>query len=136
MNKDIDYATLSDWIVCELRDGRRFLAGKVIDDPNEPDREGEHITTSLVVSPEATISDGNLIETQDNRYLLVDRYRADDALFAKLDAWTSARSSPPTLGDVLATRDGELFAAFVLRGFREATAEAVWSRRGANELLS
>lgn len=34
----------------------------------------------------------------------------------------------PTLADVLATRDGELFAAFVLKGFRAAAKQAVLDR--------
>lgn len=130
MNDEAHYTTLSDWIVCELSDGRRFLAGKVIVDPKEPGREGEYVTTSLIVSPASAIADGKLVETQGGRYLLADRYRVDDALFAKLDGWIDSQPAPPVLGDVLATGDGELFAAFILRGFRQATAEAAWLHKG------
>lgn len=129
MNKHAHHTTLSDWGICKLSDDRRFLAGKVISDPINPDREGQFITTSLVAGQNAEIADGNLVETEDGRYLLVDRYSVDDTLFAKLDAWTDAQLAPPTLGDVLATGDRDLIAAFITRGFRQAAAEAAWSHR-------
>ena len=119
-------ATLSNWIICELSDGRCFLAGKVSGDRKRRFREGAYITTSLLVSPVEAISDGNVIETLNSRYLLSDRNTADDEIFAKLDAWLAQQPLPPTLLEVLATRDIDLFAAFVLRGFRRATAEAAW----------
>lgn len=119
-------ATLSNWIVCELPDGRRFLAGKVSGDRLGRFREGAYITTSLIVSPVEAIADGNVIETLNSRYLLSNRNTADDVIFAKLDAWLAQQPTPPTLLEVLATRDIDLFAAFVLRGFRHAAAEAAW----------
>lgn len=119
-------ATLSNWIICELSDGRRFLAAKVSGDRKGRFREGAYITTSLIVSPVEAIADGNVIETLNSRYLLSERNTADDEIFAKLDAWLAQQPTPPTLLEVLATRDIDLFAAFVLRGFREATAEAAW----------
>jgi hypothetical protein len=128
MNKHDHHTTLSDWGICELGDGRRFLAGKVLSDPINPDREGHYVTTSLLADQNAGIADGNLVETEDGRYLLVDRCSVDDALFAKLDAWADAQPAPPTLGDVLATGDRELMAGYMLRCFRRATAEAVCAR--------
>ena len=95
-------ATLSNWIICELSDGRRFLAGKVSGDRKERFREGAYITTSLVVSPIECIADEEIIETFNSRYLLTERNRADDQIFAKLDAWLEQQPSPPTLFDVLA----------------------------------
>jgi len=127
MSTEIYDAMLADWIICELPDDQRFLAGRIVDDHKGRFCDGTHITTALVVSPVEAIADGHVVETQDSRYRLVDRYRADDAVFAKLDAWIGAQPAPPTLGDVLATNDGELFAAYILRGFRQATAEAVWA---------
>lgn len=38
-------ATLSNWIICELSDGRRFLAGKVFGDRKGRFREGAYIPT-------------------------------------------------------------------------------------------
>lgn len=128
MNTENYDATLADWIICELPDGRRFLAGKVTGDRKERFRDGAYITTSLVISPADRIIDGNVVETFNSRYLLTERYAADDALFAKLDAWIAAHPKPVTLRDVLASGDGELFVAYILRGFRAATAQAVWSR--------
>lgn len=125
-------ATLSNWIICELSDGRRFLAGKVTGDRRGREREGAYITTSLIVSPGYEIADGNVIETTNSRYLLSQRNTADDEIFSKLDAWMAEQPCPPTLLEVLATRDIDLLNAFVLRGFREATAEAAW-RAKCNE---
>jgi len=126
MNSESEDATLGNWIICELADGRRFLAGKVSGDRKGRFREGAYITTSLIVSPVEAIADGNVIETLNSRYLLSDRNTSDDEIFAKLDAWLAQQPTPPTLLEVLATRDIDLFAAFVLRGFRQATAEAAW----------
>lgn len=119
-------ATISNWIICELPDGRRFLAGKVSGDRMGRFREGAYITTSLLVSPVETIADGNIVETLNSRYLLSQRNTADDQIFAKLDAWLAEQPSPPTLLDVLAVRDIDLLNAFILRGFRAAAAEAAW----------
>lgn len=126
-------ATLSNWIICELSDGRCFLAGKVSGDRKGRFREGAYITTSLVLSPVEAIADGNVIETLNSRYLLANRNAADDRIFARLDEWLAKQQSRPTVFDVLATRDIDLFAAFVLRGFREATAEAAWTSRRRSE---
>ncbi|WP_338501457.1 hypothetical protein V6R86_01610 [Sphingomonas kaistensis] len=124
-------ATLRNWIICELPDGRRFLAGKVSGDRKGHFREGTYITTSLIVSPVETIADHNVVDTLNGRYLLKERNTADDVIFAKLNAWLARQAAPPTLLQVLATRDIDLFAAFVLRGFRAATAEAAWRTKEA-----
>lgn len=97
MSTDTYDATLADWIICELSGDRRFLAGKVTGDRAGRFHDDAHVTTSLVVSPIEAIIDGNVVETQDNRYRFVDRYQADDALFAKLDAWMDVQPAPPTL---------------------------------------
>lgn len=41
-----------------------------------------------------------------------------------LDKWIAAQPSPPTIWEVLESRNGRLFTAFVTRGFRQAAAEA------------
>lgn len=114
-------ATLSNWNVCELEDGRRFLSGKVSGDRKGRFREGGYITTSLALSPIEAIAEGEIIETLNSRYLLTQRNKADDANFAKLDAWLAQQPSPPTLFGVLAARDGRplgLFRAPWLPGSR------------------
>lgn len=123
-------ATLSNWIICELPDGRRFLAGKVLGDRKGRFREGAYITTSLLVSPVDAIADGKIVETLNSRYLLTERNKADDKISAKLDAWVAQQPFPPTLFDVLAVRDIDLLNAFILRGFRKAAAEAAWRAKG------
>jgi hypothetical protein len=45
-----------------------------------------------------------------------------------LQAWEAEQSTPPTLFDVLATRDIILIGAYVLRAFRSAAAIAVEQR--------
>lgn len=42
-----------------------------------------------------------------------------------MEAWLASRRSQPTVLDVVATRDGELLGAYILREFRAATAQAV-----------
>jgi hypothetical protein len=54
--------------------------------------------------------------------------KTEDELLSKLDRWVSQQSQPPTLKDVLATGDVELFGAYILRGFREAASAAVAAR--------
>lgn len=49
-------------------------------------------------------------------------------LLAKLEAWVAAHAKPPTIFDAIATRDGELFAAYILKAFRVAAREAVIER--------
>ncbi|PWG02132.1 hypothetical protein DF286_04055 [Sphingosinicella humi] len=49
-------------------------------------------------------------------------------LLLKLERWLATRSRPPTLGDVLETRDIGLLGAYILKGFRAAAAEAVEQR--------
>lgn len=132
-NSETYDAVLSDWGRCVLSDGRFFIAGKVSGDRRQRFRDGTHITTSLVQSPPETVVDGNIVQTLNGRYLLVQRYAVDDASFAKLDAWIAAQPEPPTLRDVLAADDRELAAAYILRGFRLATAEAVWQRDGNDQ---
>ena len=129
MTNDTYDATLADWIICELSDGGRFLAGKVSRDRKGRFRDGEYIATSLLISAMDTIVDGHVVETMNSRYLLTDRNTVDDALSAKLDAWMKERPTSPTLADVLASGDAELLAAYILGRFRRAAAEAVWSRK-------
>lgn len=128
-NEDYD-AILSNWILCTVPSGAVFLAGRIDADRKGRFADGRYISTSLLVSPVEEIVDRNIVQTLNSRYLLKDRYAVDDALFAKLDAWLASQPSPPTLVDVIATKDGELFAAYTLRAFRAATAEAVWRRDG------
>lgn len=123
-------AVLSDWVICEISGERRFLAGKVAHDRQGQFRDGAYISTSLVVNSVGDIADGNVVQTLNRRYLLTDRYRVDDEIFAKLDAWLASRDKPPHLFDVIATKDVELIGAYVLRAFRAGTAEAVWRRDG------
>lgn len=132
MEAGLHDATLSNWIICELSDDRRFLAGKVSGDRKGRFREGAYITTSLIVSPVEAIADGNVIETLNSRYLLGERNTAEDEIFAKLDAWLAQQPSPPTLFNVLAVRDIDLLNAFILRGFRAAAAEAAWRSKRAD----
>ena len=42
-----------------------------------------------------------------------------------LDKWIAAQPTPPTIWEVLESRNVRLFTAFVTRGFRQAAAEAV-----------
>lgn len=52
----------------------------------------------------------------------------EDELLAKLEEWLAAREEPPTVFDVIETGDGELLAAFILKGFRTAARQAVVDR--------
>lgn len=52
----------------------------------------------------------------------------EDELLAKLERWLASRPAPPNIFEVIETGDGELFAAFVLKGFRAAAREAVVDR--------
>jgi hypothetical protein len=49
-------------------------------------------------------------------------------LLAKLEQWMAEQPRPPGLADVIETRDSELFAAFILKGFRAAAQRAVIGR--------
>ena len=49
-------------------------------------------------------------------------------LLEKLERWISLQPGPITLADVLETSDGELFAAYILKGFRIAARDAVLDR--------
>lgn len=49
-------------------------------------------------------------------------------LLAKLHKWLAGRRSPPSIFEVIETGDGELAAAFILKGFRAAAREAVVDR--------
>ena len=55
-------------------------------------------------------------------------YIIETELLCRLDAWLARRGGTATFGEVLATRDAHLFAAFVLRGFRAAARESVFDR--------
>lgn len=127
-NNDYD-AKLEDWILCLVpRRKKVFLAGRVTGDRNGRFQDGTYITTSLVMSLVDAIIDGNIVQTLNSRYLLADRYQLDDAIFAKLDGWLAIQPEPPSLDDFIATADIDLLAAFILRAFRAAAAEAVWQR--------
>lgn len=128
MSNDTYDAILADWSICELPGNRVFLVGKVTGDRERRSRDGTYITTSVVIRPIDAIADGHVVKTMNSRYLLTDRNTVDDALFARLDTWLDAQLTPVELGDVLAARDLELFAAYVLRAFREAAATAAWFR--------
>ena len=52
----------------------------------------------------------------------------NDELLAKLDKWLATLPEPPSIFDVIQTRDGDLIGAYILRAFRRATREAVLSR--------
>jgi hypothetical protein len=52
----------------------------------------------------------------------------NDGVLAKLDKWLATRPEPPSIFDVIETRDGDLIGAYILRAFRRATREAVLSR--------
>ena len=124
-------AVLGDWIICPLPGGDcYFLAGRVTGDRKARHRDGDYITTSLVVSPD--IADGRVVQTLDGRYLLTERNTVDDAIFAKLDAWLATEPVEPLFNSLLATGDTELIGAYLLRVFRAAAAEAV-SRRDHGE---
>lgn len=53
---------------------------------------------------------------------------SEQKLLARLERWLQAQPKTPNIFDVLATRDGELFAAYVLNAFRAATRKAVIER--------
>ena len=59
---------------------------------------------------------------------------SNEDLLAKLEEWEASRPSPPTLFDALKSDDIELFAAFLLRGYRQAAKEAVADRLKIEEL--
>ncbi|WP_167737586.1 Y4oB family protein [Sphingomonas parva] len=46
----------------------------------------------------------------------------------ELEQWLATQKLPPTLLDLVETGNGHLLAAFILKGFREATARAVEER--------
>lgn len=52
----------------------------------------------------------------------------EDQLLAKLDEWLARQKTQPTIFEVIETGDGELIAAFVLKGFRSAARDAVLHR--------
>lgn len=54
--------------------------------------------------------------------------RTNEDLLEKLEAWLAEQPAPPTILDVLATRDVELLAAFILKRFRRAARQAVVER--------
>ena len=55
-------------------------------------------------------------------------------LLQYLDQWEAVQQQSPTIFDVIATDDGRLIGAFILRGFRVAAKQAVEKRKRA-ELL-
>ena len=58
---------------------------------------------------------------------------SNDDLLAKLERWLAKQSKPPTLLDVIGTRDIELTAAYILKAFRKAAREAVLGRLSAED---
>ena len=54
-------------------------------------------------------------------------------LLAKLERWLANQPKPPTLLDVIGTRDIELAAAYILKAFRKAAREAVLGRLSAED---
>lgn len=58
---------------------------------------------------------------------------SNDELLAKLERWLAVQPKPPTLLDVIGTRDIELAAAYILKAFRKAAREAVLERLSAED---
>lgn len=56
------------------------------------------------------------------------RSKDEDELLAKLEAWLAGQAETPTVAEVMATGDHELLAAYILKVFRAATAQAVADR--------
>ena len=55
-------------------------------------------------------------------------YVSEEALLRKLEGWEASQPKPPSLNNVLEAGDAGLLGAYILRGFRVATAEAVRQR--------
>ena len=53
---------------------------------------------------------------------------SNDELLTKLESWLVGRAVPPSIFEVLKTRDADLFAGFILKTFRAASRQAVLSR--------
>lgn len=53
---------------------------------------------------------------------------SEEALLAKLERWLAARGGNANLLEVIKTGDGQLTAAFILKGFRSAARDAVLQR--------
>lgn len=58
---------------------------------------------------------------------------SNDELLAKLERWLANQPKPPTLLNVIGTRDIELAAAYILKAFRKAAREAVLERLSAED---
>lgn len=58
---------------------------------------------------------------------------SNDELLAKLERWLAEQPKPPTLLDVIGTRDIELAAAYILKAFRKAARGAVLERLSAHD---
>ncbi len=58
---------------------------------------------------------------------------SNDELLAKLERWLANQPKPPTLLDVIGTRDIELAAAYILKAFRKAAREAVLGRLSSHD---
>lgn len=60
--------------------------------------------------------------------------KSEAELIAKLDQWLAQQEGKPTIFEVLATGDGELFGAYVLQRFRAAASQAalenIWIEAG------
>jgi len=54
--------------------------------------------------------------------------KSENELLEKLEAWLAPQVGEPTIFDVMATGDGELLAAYILKAFRAAAAQAVADR--------
>ena len=55
-------------------------------------------------------------------------FRGEDDLLEKLEAWLASQPAEQTIMDVVKSGDGELLAAYVLKEFRIAAAQAVADR--------
>lgn len=55
-------------------------------------------------------------------------FKGEHELLAKLEAWIAGQARTPTVSEVMATGDRELLAAYVLKVFRSAAAQAVADR--------
>lgn len=53
----------------------------------------------------------------------------EEETLSALERWEATRATPPTIFDVIATNNIDLFGAFVLRAFRAATILAVEETR-------
>lgn len=63
-------------------------------------------------------------------------FKGENELLAKLEAWLAGQADTPTVAEVMATGDRELLAAYILKVFRAAAAQAVADRLDHNARTS